>query len=358
MEEKTEKNKNSFFKSKVFLTIVSFVLGALVMFVIILLTTKTNILVQKVTSENVKTTTLEEISDLKNAINNVYDSAVYIEVTGDIASSGGSGFVYKKDKNNAYILTNYHVIKNGNKYTVTFNNGKEESATLVGEDEYYDIAVLVVSNSDDIKVATLGDSTRLELGDTLFTVGAPLGKDYMGTITKGIVSGTGRMIEVKLTTGTYLMEVIQTDASINNGNSGGPLLNTKRQVIGMMFLKDNSVDDVSFAIPINYILQTLDKLENRPNIGAVMASTSNTKILDKYEIEYSDISGVVIIEIVQGGLLDKYRLKKGDIIVSFNGKSINNIKELTNELYECSKGDTAKIRYYRNHEFYEINIQL
>ena len=193
--EKT-KNKENFFTSKIFLTICSFVVGAGLMFVFVVFGTNNNILVRKVTSENVKTTTVEEISDLKTAINNVYDSSVYIEVTGDRLSSSGSGFVYKTDDNYGYILTNYHVINGGKKYVITFSNGNEVEASLVNGDEYYDIAVLKVNKDSIIKVATLGDSSTLELGDTVFTVGAPLGKEYMGTITKGIVSGIKRMVSI------------------------------------------------------------------------------------------------------------------------------------------------------------------
>ena len=261
--EKAKKSEN-FFVSKIFLTICSFVLGASIMFAFVALASNSNILVRKVTSENVKTTTLEEVSDLKTAINNVYESAVYIEVTGSRTSSSGSGFVYKTDDNYGYILTNYHVINNGKKFLVTFANGDEVEASLVSGDEYYDIAVLKVSKDKIIKVATLGNSSTLELGDTVFTVGAPLGKEYMGTITKGIVSGINRMVSVELSSGSYLMEVIQTDASINSGNSGGPICNIRGEVIGITSSKlvGSGVEGMGIAIPINTVNEMINNIEN------------------------------------------------------------------------------------------------
>ena len=195
-ESNETKNEEKFFTSKIFLTICSFVLGASIMFGLIL-ASNSGILVQKVTSQNVKTTTLEETSDLKIAINNVYEAAVYIEVSSDRGiSSSGSGFVYKKDDKDGYILTNYHVIEGGKKYIVTFSNGEEVEASLVSGDEYYDIAILKVNKDKIKKVATLGNSSTLELGDTVFTVGTPIVKEYMGTVTKGIISGINRMFSV------------------------------------------------------------------------------------------------------------------------------------------------------------------
>ena len=196
------------------------------------------------------TTTIEEISDLKSAINNVYESTVYIEVSGSRGViSSGSGFIYKQEDDYGYILTNFHVIDGGTKFTVSFTDGEEVDASLVGGDEYYDIAVLKVDAKKVKKVSTIGNSSNLELGDSVFTVGAPLGKEYMGTITKGIVSGINRMISVELGTGSYLMEVIQTDASINSGNSGGPICNIKGEVVGITSSKlmGDGIEGMGFA---------------------------------------------------------------------------------------------------------------
>ena len=203
--------------------------------------------------------TIEEESDLKNAISKVYNSVVYIQVEvmsrmGTQAASG-SGFVYKKDSKFAYILTNNHVIEDANKIVVTYIDGSEAEAEVVGKDEFSDVAVLKVKADTVLAVAELGSSDEAEIGDTVFTVGAPLGKEYMGTITKGIVSGINRKVKVTLNNGSYLMETIQTDATINSGNSGGPLCNISGQVIGITSSKliGEGVEGMGFSIPIDTV---------------------------------------------------------------------------------------------------------
>lgn len=365
--EKT-KNKENFFTSKIFLTICSFVVGASLMFALVVLVTNSNILVRKVTSENVKTTTVEEISDLKTAINNVYDAAVYIEVTGDRLSSSGSGFVYKTDDNYGYILTNYHVIDGGKKYVITFSNGKEVEASLVNGDEYYDIAVLKVNKDSVIKVATLGDSSTLELGDTVFTVGAPLGKEYMGTITKGIVSGINRMVSIELSSGNYLMEVIQTDASINSGNSGGPICNIKGEVIGITSSKliGSGVEGMGFAIPINSVNEIIGNIESgntlvRPYLGVQLVDLTNTFALQYYyNIRISDDVefGAVLSYVEENQAAHKAGLKKGDVIIEMDGEKIEDVSHFKYSLYKHKVGDKIKVKYYRENKLEETTIEL
>ena len=367
--ERNEKvKKENFFVSKLFLTICSFVLGAGLMFTFVLLASNSNILVRKVTSENVKTTTLEEVSDLKNAINNVYESAVYIEVTGNRTSSSGSGFVYKTDDNYGYILTNYHVIENGKKYVVTFANGDEVEASLVSGDEYYDIAVLKVSKDKVIKVATLGDSSSLELGDTVFTVGAPLGKEYMGTITKGIVSGINRMISVGLSSGDYLMEVIQTDASINSGNSGGPICNIRGEVIGITSSKlvGSGVEGMGFAIPINTVNEMINNIESgesltRPYLGVQLVDLTNTFALQYYynirissDVEF----GAVLSVVEEGEPASIAGLQVGDVIIEIDGEKVEDVSHFRYNLYKHKIGDKMTVKYYRENKLLETTIEL
>ena len=361
--------KEKFFASKLFLIICSFMLGATIMFVFVLLINNNNILVKKVTSQNVKTTTVEEVSDLKNAINIVYESAVYIEVTGDgNVSSSGSGFVYKTDDQSGYILTNYHVIQGGKKYIVTFSNGEEVEASLVSGDEYYDIAILKVNKDKVKKVAILGDSSSLELGDTVFTVGAPLGKDYMGTITKGIVSGINRMVSVKLTSGTYLMEVIQTDASINTGNSGGPICNIKGEVIGITSSKliGSGVEGMGFAIPINSVNEIINNMESgktliRPYLGVQLVDLTNTFALQYYynirissDVEF----GAVLSVVEENKPASNSGLKVGDVIIEIEGEKIKDVSHFKYNLYKYKVGDKIKVKYYRENKLEETTIEL
>ncbi len=369
-KEKAANNKNSkdYLTVRIIIAICAFVLGAFVMWGLTI-TSRGGLLKQKVVTENVKTTTLEEMSDLKEGINNVYESAVYIEVSNNRTSiASGSGFVYKKDDTNGYILTNYHVIDGGNRYVVTFIDGEEAEASLVSGDEYYDIAVLKVDASKVKKVAALGDSSSVELGDTVFTVGAPLGKEYIGTITKGIISGVNRKISVKLSSGSALMEVIQTDASINNGNSGGPICNIRGEVIGITSSKlvGSGVEGMGFAIPINLVSDLVGNIETgskitRPYIGVQPVDLTNTFALQYYYgIRISDDVefGAVLSEVEEGMPADKAGLKVGDVIVEIEGEKVDDVSHFKYILYKYKVGDKIKVKYYRENKLEETTVEL
>jgi len=367
--EKEENNKvKEFFTSKVFLSICTFFLGAFIMYMITLANNGST-LVQKVTSENIKTTTIEETSDLKKAINNVYESTIYIEVSGNRGViSSGSGFVYKEDDKYGYILTNYHVIDDGNKFKIIFTDGSETEASLVSGDEYYDIAVLKVDKDKIKSVGAIGNSSNLELGDTVFTVGAPIGKEYMGTITKGIVSGINRMVSVELGSGSYLMEVIQTDASINSGNSGGPICNIKGEVVGITSSKlmGEGIEGMGFAIPINSVMDVIESIETgkeivRPYLGVQLVDLTNTFALQYYyginigkDVEF----GAVLSYIEENKPADKANLKVGDVIVEIDGEKVDDVSHFKYILYKHSVGDTMKVKYYRENKLKETTVVL
>lgn len=364
--EKESKDNERFVGSKAFYAIIFLIVGMTFMFCVLKL--NGNTVTQRVITEDVKTTTLEETSDLKNGINNVYESTVYIQVSADRGlASSGSGFVYKSDEKNGYILTNYHVIENGKKYIITFTDGSETEAELVNGDEYYDIAILKVDVSKIKKVANLGNSSSVELGDSVFTVGAPLGKEYMGTITKGIISGVNRMVSVKLKSGSYLMEVIQTDASINSGNSGGPICNIRGEVIGITSSKfmGTGVEGMGFAIPINSVLSVIENIEAgnkvvRPYLGVQLVDISNTFALQYYYgINIGDVEfGAVLSYVEDGKPAQKAGLQVGDVIVEVNGKKVEDTSHFKYELYKYSVGDKISVKYYRNNKLNETTIEL
>lgn len=332
--------------------------------------------INKKTKETVVSSkTLEEESDLKKAIKKVYDSVVYIQVEavnnrtfGGLQVASGSGFVYKKDGNDAFILTNNHVISGASKITVTFINGKEVEATLVGSDEFTDAAVLKVDADSVVAVAELGKSDDAEIGDTVFTVGAPLGKEYMGTITKGIVSGTNRMVNVKLESGSYIMETIQTDATINSGNSGGPLCNILGQVIGITSSKliGDGVEGMGFSIPIETVNAIIDKLEDgkeieRPYLGVQLADVSNAYNLQYYyniNISKNVKYGALLGYVESGKPAANAGLQLGDVIVEVDGKKVEDSSHFRYELYKHKVGDTIKVKYYRGDDIKETSIKL
>lgn len=367
------KPKNS--DKMVLLVIIAFILGSILTILLYNTALKDNMQVNK-SVETIKSTTLEESSDLKTAIGTVYESVVYIEVSGQknnsifgtSSSSSGSGFVYSKNDKYGYILTNYHVIEYGDEFEVTFSDGTSCKATRLGGDEYYDIAVLRVDAKYVNKVSEIGDSSTVELGDTVFTVGAPLGKDYMGTVTKGIVSGTNRMVSVSLTSGDYMMEVLQTDASINSGNSGGPICNILGQVIGITSSKlvGTGVEGMGFAIPINSVMDIIEALEKgkeieRPYLGVQLMDLTNTFALQYYyNIKISDDVefGAVLSYVEKDKPASKAGLKMGDVIVSLNDKKIEDASHFKYQLYKYKIGDKIKVQYYRENKLTETTIEL
>ncbi len=320
----------------------------------------------------VSTKTIEEESDLKNAISKVYNSVVYIQVEvmsrmGTQAASG-SGFVYKKDSKNAYILTNNHVVEDASKIVVTYIDGSETEAEVVGKDEFSDISVLKVKADTVLAVAELGSSDEAEIGDTVFTVGAPLGKEYMGTITKGIVSGINRKVNVTLNNGSYLMETIQTDATINSGNSGGPLCNISGQVIGITSSKlvGEGVEGMGFSIPIDTVNAIIEKLENgedieRPYVGVQLADVSNAYGLQYYyniniskEVKY----GAILTYVEKNKPASNAGLTVGDVVVEMDGEKTESSAQFRYNLYKHNVGDSIKIKYYHGDEKKEATIKL
>jgi len=182
---------------------------------------------------------------------------------------------------------------------LTNSIGEESEAEILGSDLYLDLAVLRVKKDFVTKVATLGSSENLNLGDIVFTIGTPLGKEYSGSVTKGIISGKDRMVEVDLSDqdlGIWIMKVIQTDASLNPGNSGGPLCNTSGEVIGINTLKysEENIEGMGFAIPIEYVMAHIDVLESGKEIERPYLGLSLIDIDDSYSLLTNKIK--VILE--------------------------------------------------------------
>lgn len=316
----------------------------------------------------VKEVSVTETNTIKSAVGKVYDAVVYIaSYSNNQAVSSGTGFVYKKEKDKGYIITNNHVIEDADKVSITNIDGQTVEATVLGKDTYADIAVLSIPSDAVLGVAEIGDSTELELGDTLFTVGSPLGEDYMGTVTKGILSGKDRTVEVSLSNGEFMMEVIQTDATINPGNSGGPLCNVNGEVIGVnsMKLVKDEIEGMGFAIPIEMVMATVDQLEagkevQRPLLGVQMADVSDTFLLYRNGIILSDDvdSGVVVVATESNTPAETAGLQKGDVIKAINDEKIKGIAHFRYVLYKHQVGDSIKLKYERNGKMVETTVKL
>ena len=328
------------------------------------------------TSGNTGNYTINENS-ISGAVEKVYDATVTVQTYKNGSGiSTGTGFVYKKEGSTAYIMTNNHVIAGGDSAKVVFSDGTSADTKILGGETYADIAVLSVSAKSVKQVATIGNTENIKLGDTTFAVGAPLGDTYSGTVTKGILSGKDRLVAVSFsgTTSDYYMKVLQTDAALNPGNSGGPLCNINGEVIGVNSLKltqeststsSYSVEGMGFAIPIEDALNYAGIIETgstvkRPYLGVSMLDITNSYYLSQAGIKLPKgvTEGVAVLEAVEGSPANKAGLQKGDIITKLGDKKITSVAELRYELYKNNPGDTIKITYNRDGKENTTNVVL
>lgn len=312
---------------------------------------------------------ITESNTIKPSIDKVYDSVVLIETydRNDRNLGSGTGFVYKKNNNLGYILTNHHVVDGSTTIIITLSNGEKIEAEYLGSDEFSDVAVISIPEDKVLQVASLGDSSKTELGDTVFTVGSPLGSEYIGSVTKGILSGKDRQVEVSVSNGSLLVDVIQTDAAINPGNSGGPLVNMNGEVIGITSLKlvEAEIEGMGFALPIEYALAYTDRLENkeeivRPMLGVQLSDLNNLYVLYSYRIniDSSIKEGVVLLNVERGSSAEEAGLEPGDVIVKINNNKVTDSATFRYNLYKYSIGDTIEITYNRNGKEYTTKIKL
>ncbi|MDY4858396.1 MAG: trypsin-like peptidase domain-containing protein [Bacilli bacterium] len=307
-------------------------------------------------------------NSISGAVDKIYDATVTVATYKDgKAVSTGTGFVYKKEGSTAYIMTNNHVISGGNSAKVIFSDGTSADTQILGGETYSDIAVLTVSAASIKQVATLGNTDKIKLGDTTFAVGAPLGDTYSGTVTKGILSGKDRLVAVSFSgsNSDYYMKVLQTDAALNPGNSGGPLCNVNGEVIGVTSLKlteektssttSYSVEGMGFAIPIEDALSYAGIIEKGESVKRPYIGISMLDITDSYYLWQAGITlpkgvekGVAILEVVSSSPAEKAGLKKGDIITKLEKEEISSVAELRYELYKHNPGDKVTVTYNRN----------
>ena len=311
------------------------------------------------TTKLVKDVTITD-KGIADAVEKVYDSVVVVQTYNrgkEYAS--GTGFVYKVNDKYGYIITNFHVINNSTEVKVKFSNEKTYEATVVGYDEYADIAVLSVDKDAVIEVAVMGKSEDLRVGDTTFAVGAPLDSSvFSWTVTRGILSGKNRIVEVDSdVNGTNIMQVIQTDTAINSGNSGGPLCNSNGEVVGItnMKLASSSIEGMGFAIPIEDGIKYADSIISGKKISRPYLGVS---IYDSYNIFNTDGGGVYIDYVEKGSAADKAGLQKGDKILKVNDKEITSSAYFKYELFKYNIGDKINITIERNGKEHVVKAVL
>ena len=309
---------------------------------------------------------------IADAVEKVYDAVVVVKTYKDgKVNASGTGFVYKTDDKTAYILTNTHVIEPGDDIKVVFTNGSEEDVEVVGSDEYADVALLSINKDKILSVAEIGKSNNLRVGDTAFAVGAPLDSAYSWSVTRGIISGKDRLIEVAVgnsNAADWVMSVIQTDTAINSGNSGGPLANSNGEVIGITSLKlvSSGVEGMGFAIPIETAIDYAEKFISGEKITQPYLGVSMLNIAEAYYykefynfVKNSDLEkGVLLAEIEKDSAADKSGLETGDIIVGLNEDEVTSVAYLRYYLYKHNAGDTITIKYYRDGDLKETSVKL
>ena len=274
-----------------------------------------------------------------------------------VESGAGSGVIISSD---GYILTCAHVVSGASQITVTIGD-TDYTATVVGEDDTSDVAVLKI-DATGLTPATVGDSDSLSVGDSVLAVGNPLG-ELGGTVTSGIVSALNRSVTIQGTSSTNTMSLIQMDASVSPGNSGGGLFNMNGELIGIVNAKSSSSDaeGLGFAIPINDAIKVAqDLLENgyvsgRPYMGITYIAVTDAQTAAQFNV---NAYGVYVVDVVQGGPADKAGLKVGDRIVSIDGTEIAQKDDLGTLMQQHTAGDTLSITVARDGQMQTVSLTL
>ncbi|WHY56774.1 S1C family serine protease [Peribacillus simplex] len=322
------------------------------------------------------TNAVDKASDAVVGITNIQETNFWGQGSNAEDSSAeagtGSGVVYKKDGGKAYIVTNNHVIEGANELEVTLSDGTKLPAELQGSDPWTDLAVIVV-NGDKIKtIAEFGKSSKLKPGEPVIAIGNPLGLQFSGSITQGIISGLERTIEVDINEDGQVdwnAEVIQTDAAINPGNSGGALVNMSGQVIGINSMKiaENAVEGIGLSIPIDSVIPIINDIEEfgevkRAYLGVNLASVeeiSQYHQQNTLKLPRKVTSGVAITGVQSNSPASKAGLKEFDVIVGMDNEKIHDVVELRKYLYNEKKiGDKVKIIYYRDGKKETAEVKL
>ena len=284
--------------------------------------------------------------------------------------SEGSGVIYKKEGDTAYLVTNTHVINGAKKVDIRLADGTKVPGEIVGSDTYSDIAVVKIAADKVTTVAEFGDSSQLTVGETAIAIGSPLGSEYANTVTQGIVSSLNRNVSLKSEDGQAIStNAIQTDTAINPGNSGGPLINIQGQVIGITSSKiasngGTSVEGLGFAIPANDVINIIKQLEKdgkvtRPALGIHMVNLSNLSTTDLQKLKLpGNITSGVVVRSVQTSMPANGHLQKYDVITKVDDKAISSTTELQSALYSHSIGDSMTVTYYRDGKEETTTIKL
>lgn len=262
----------------------------------------------------------------------------------------GTGVIISKE---GLVLTNYHVVEGANEIEVLLSNGKGITANIVNFDATMDLAVIKLNGEvGNLPVAKLGDSDKLRAGEIAIAIGNPLGKQFLRSVTIGVISATGREITID----GKKFNLIQTDAAINRGNSGGPLVNFKGEVVGITTVKitNEGVEGLGFAIPINEITPKIDVLSKPRLVHGLIGQDITEEIAAKYNIP----TGFYITGVEPFSGAEMAGLRKGDIVLEFDNTRVETLKDIDNIKNKFNSGDMVDIKILRNTEILDTQIRL
>ena len=342
-------------------------------------TTTTTVSKAAVKNENSTTQAVDKVKDAVVSVITYSSNSQNSLITSDETDtdtnaaqvfSEGSGVIYKKEGDTAYIVTNTHVINGAKKVDIRLADGTKVPGDIVGSDTYSDIAVVKIAADKVTTVAEFGDSNQLTVGETAIAIGSPLGSEYANTVTQGIVSSLNRNVSLKSEDGQAIStNAIQTDTAINPGNSGGPLINIQGQVIGITSSKiasngGTSVEGLGFAIPANDVINIIKQLEKdgkvtRPALGIHMVNLSNLNTTDLQKLKLpGNVTSGVAVRSVQKNMPANGHLQQYDVITKIDDKAISSTTELQSALYSHSIGDSMTVTYYRDGKEETTTIKL
>jgi serine protease Do len=278
----------------------------------------------------------------------------------------GSGVLFKKEGDSAYIITNNHVIEGASKIEVSLYDGEKTEAELIGADPLTDLAVLKIDGKYADNLLEVGDSSALRAGEQVIAIGNPLGLDLSRTVTQGIVSAVDRTIPVQTSAGESELNVIQTDAAINPGNSGGALLNSKGELIGINSAKisNSGVEGLGFAIPSKDFLPVVSEIietgkVERPYIGIGMTNLADVPRHYLPDLPNEVEAGVVVASVDETSAAAKAGVKEGDVITALNGKAVADVADLRRQLYgDLRVGDKIDLTIFRDGEEMTVSLTL
>ncbi|MBS4204312.1 S1C family serine protease [Lederbergia citrea] len=326
---------------------------------------------------------LDVTTDVTKAVDKAGNSVVGITniqtssfwSTGQSQEAGvGSGVIYKKAGDTVYIVTNHHVVEDANQLEVTLPDGTKVAAKLRGSDVWTDLAVVEISSQGigNDQISEFGDSDALKIGEPVLAIGNPLGLQFSGSVTQGIISGVNRTVPVDINKDgipDWNAEVIQTDAAINPGNSGGALVNIAGQIVGINSMKiaQSAVEGIGFSIPINFVVPIIEDLEKygevkRPAMGVTLRNVSEIAAYHQQQtlkLPHGVTDGIMIEQVVPNSPAEKAGLQELDVMFELDGEKVSDVLELRKYLYNHKKvGDSMTVRYYRGGKKHETTVKL